>query len=55
MTTSNESPSQDQVRALKIFFYIDSGAMISHCVTAAELIRRQLKAEIIVMMVDSEK
>ena len=55
MTTSGDSPSQDQVRALRILFYIDSGAMVSHCVTAAELIRKELKAEIIVMMVDSDR
>ena len=29
--------------------------MVAHCVTAAELIRKQLKADVIVMMVDSEK
>jgi glycosyltransferase involved in cell wall biosynthesis len=55
MTTSGDSPFEDQVRPLRILFYIDSGAMVAHCVTAAELIRKQLKAEIIVMMVDSEK
>jgi hypothetical protein len=43
------------MRPIRVFFYIDSGAMISHCVTAAELIRKQLGAHIIMMLVDSEK
>ena len=55
MTTSSDSTFQDRVRPLKILFYIDSGAMVSHCVTAAELIRKQLKVDVIVMMVDFGK
>ena len=55
MTTSGDFPSRDNERPLRILFYIDSGAMWSQCVTAAELIREQLKVDIIVMIVDSEK
>ena len=43
------------MRPIRVFFYIDSGAMISHCVTAAELIRKQLGAHIIMMLFDTEK
>jgi hypothetical protein len=43
------------MRPIRIFFYVDSGAMISHCVTAAELLRKQLGAQIIMMLVDSGK
>jgi hypothetical protein len=55
MTISSDSSLRGQVRPLKILFYIDSGAMISHCVTAAELIQAQLEVEIFVMLADSER
>jgi hypothetical protein len=43
------------MQPIKILFYVDSPAMLSHCVTAAELVRKHLGADIIMMMVDAEK
>ncbi|WP_369722499.1 hypothetical protein AB8Z38_00160 [Bradyrhizobium sp. LLZ17] len=53
MTISGDFPSRDQVRRLRILFYIDSGAMWAHCVTAAELIRKQLKVDVVFMIVNA--
>lgn len=47
--------SRDQERRLRILFYVDSGAMRAHCVTAAELIREQLAVDITFMIVDVGK
>ncbi|WP_339034810.1 hypothetical protein WHZ78_23695 [Bradyrhizobium symbiodeficiens] len=54
MTMSNFN-SQGQVRRLKILFYVDSSAMQAHCLTAAELMREQLPADITFMIVDAGK
>jgi hypothetical protein len=43
------------MRPIRVFFYIDTVAMVSHCVAAAELIRKELGAHIIMMVSDSEK
>jgi hypothetical protein len=43
------------MRPIKVFIYVDSGAMVSHCVAAAELIRKQLGAGVTMMLVDTEK
>ena len=42
-------------RPIRVLLYIDSVAMLSHCVTAAELIRKELGAHIIMMVVDAKK
>src|SRR5258708_3656388 len=43
------------MRPIRVFLYVDSGAMISHCVIAAELLRKQLGAHVIMMLVDTGK
>lgn len=43
------------MRPIKVLFYIDSGTMVTHCVTAAELIRKELGAHIVMMIVDAHK
>jgi len=43
------------MRPIRVLFYVDSAAMMSHCLAAAELIRGHLGAHIIMMLVDSEK
>ena len=43
------------MRPIKVLFYIDSGTVVTHCVTAAELIRKELGAHIVMMIVDANK
>ena len=54
MTTSDFNP-HGQARRLRILFYVDSSAMLAHCLTAAELMREQLPADITFMIVDAGK
>src|SRR5688500_18656621 len=43
------------MRQIKVLFYVDSGTMLTHCITVAEVMRRRTGAEIIMMIVDSVK